>query len=238
MENNKVKQQSNVEDENGIYLDFSEYNNLTFDVQANTSINVINICQNFKEENKSVKIKVLENSILTFNNIDISHENINMNIDIELYENSKLVFNNIVLGFAKNSSYNLKTINVGQKSKSEVIQKAVVKNKGQVKLNTVGKINKEATFSENFQENLIYLLDESSMGEATPMLLIDNNEVKAGHKAKVSPVDKESIYYLQTRGINKKEAENMLTQAFIKSLVDKMNVDSTIKTTIERLLND
>ena len=40
-------------------------------------------------------------------------------------------------------------------------------------------------------------------GDANPILLIDENDVVAGHAASVGPVDPEQMYYLMSRGIDR-----------------------------------
>ena len=48
-------------------------------------------------------------------------------------------------------------------------------------------------------------------------LLIDEDDVMAGHAASVGRVDPIQLYYLMSRGISKKEAERLVIHGFLSS---------------------
>lgn len=48
-----------------------------------------------------------------------------------------------------------------------------------------------------------------------PNLFIDENDVTANHSALIGTFSFDEIFYLMSRGINKKDAENLLTQGFL-----------------------
>jgi Fe-S cluster assembly protein SufD len=62
--------------------------------------------------------------------------------------------------------------------------------------------------------------------------LIDHYNVVAGHAAGVSRVNEADLYYLQSRGIDKVNAEHLMTLAFIKPLVDLIT-DEEVKSFVE-----
>ena len=51
------------------------------------------------------------------------------------------------------------------------------------------------------------MLSPNARGDANPILLIDEDEVTAGHAASVGQVNQEHVYYLMSRGIPREEAE-------------------------------
>jgi Fe-S cluster assembly protein SufD len=57
--------------------------------------------------------------------------------------------------------------------------------------------------------------------------------VTAGHGATVGQLDEESIYYLMSRGLTKKEAEKLMINGLIRPVVDEIT-DKDIK---ERFIN-
>ena len=77
------------------------------------------------------------------------------------------------------------------------------------------KINKIAEDTDSFLEIRVLQLDNKSMVAIKPILEIENNKVKASHAAAVSKVDSDQIYYLMSRGLNKKEAEDQIVEGFI-----------------------
>ena len=48
-----------------------------------------------------------------------------------------------------------------------------------------------------------------------PNLFIDENDVTANHSALIGTFSFDEIFYLMSRGICKKDAENLLTQGFL-----------------------
>ena len=68
--------------------------------------------------------------------------------------------------------------------------------------NGIGYIKHGGTKSIANQESRVLMLSES---DANPILLIDEDDVEAGHAASVGRVDPEQLYYLMSRGISQKK---------------------------------
>lgn len=67
----------------------------------------------------------------------------------------------------------------------------------------------------NIEEKII--LFDQAKGRSLPVLRVETDKVKsAGHGASIAPIDKEKILYFQSRGVCKKEAENILKEGFLK----------------------
>ena len=63
------------------------------------------------------------------------------------------------------------------------------------------------------------MLSEQARGDANPILLIDENEVTAGHAASVGRVDPEEMFYLLSRGIQEEEAERLVIRGFLGTVI-------------------
>jgi Fe-S cluster assembly protein SufD len=79
-----------------------------------------------------------------------------------------------------------------------------------------------AAHSDAFQTNRNVVLSEHAKADAIPNLEIENNEVRCGHAASVGPVDEEALFYLQSRGIPRKEAERLIVFGFFQEVLDKV----------------
>ena len=75
----------------------------------------------------------------------------------------------------------------------------------------------QKTLAELSNKNL--LMSEGAVVHTKPELEIYADDVICAHGATVSCMDDESMYYLQARGIGKKEAELMLSLGFINELL-------------------
>ena len=67
------------------------------------------------------------------------------------------------------------------------------------------------------------MLSENARGDANPILLIDEDDVMAGHAASAGRVDPVQLYYLMSRGISKAEAERLIIYGFLAPVVKYSN---------------
>ena len=75
--------------------------------------------------------------------------------------------------------------------------------------------------SEQLNKNL--LLSKKAEINTKPELQIYNDDVKATHGATVGQLDLEQLFYLQSRGISRKEAWNILCRGFSLDFIDELN---------------
>ncbi|MCP4724645.1 MAG: SufD family Fe-S cluster assembly protein [bacterium] len=82
----------------------------------------------------------------------------------------------------------------------------------------VGRINIEhdALFSTAYQENKNLVLSPKCKVESIPELEIKTDEVRCSHGATMGPPDKDQIFYLKSRGINEKDAVQLITEGFME----------------------
>ena len=78
----------------------------------------------------------------------------------------------------------------------------------------------QKTLAELNNRNL--LLSEGAEINTKPELEIYADDVRCAHGATVAEIDKQALYYLQTRGISRAQAQVMLSFGFINELVDDM----------------
>ena len=70
-------------------------------------------------------------------------------------------------------------------------------------------------------------------------ILIDENDVTAGHAASIGQVDPEDMYYLMSRGLDQHTAERLVVRGFLGSVIVEIPVkevrDEMIATIEEKL---
>ena len=62
-----------------------------------------------------------------------------------------------------------------------------------------------------------------------PALQIDQNEVAAAHAASVEPLNEELVFYLKARGVNEKEAREMLIKGYFEYVFKLFNDINSIE---------
>ena len=70
--------------------------------------------------------------------------------------------------------------------------------------------------TNSFLEERILLLSDKAKAEAVPELEILADDVKCSHAATISNIPKEHLFYLQSRGLSKKNAEDAIIEGFLK----------------------
>ena len=78
----------------------------------------------------------------------------------------------------------------------------------------------QATSAEQTNDNL--LLSERALVQTNPQLLIFADDVQCRHGATVGQLSEEQVFYLVSRGIPRKDAKKMLTEAFVGELLDTL----------------
>ncbi|WP_373470619.1 Fe-S cluster assembly protein SufD [Carnobacterium alterfunditum] len=130
--------------------------------------------------------------------------------------------------------------NYGRNTIGHILQHGVILDKATLTFNGIGHIIKGAKGADAQQESRILMLSEHARGDANPILLIDENDVTAGHAASVGRVDPEELYYLMSRGIPKQEAERLVIRGFLGSVIAAIPlkvVRQGLVDTIERKLD-
>jgi len=109
--------------------------------------------------------------------------------------------------------------NYGRHSIGHILQHGVIRDKSTLTFNGIGHIIKGAKGADAQQESRVLMLSDKARGDANPILLIDENDVTAGHAASVGRVDPEEMYYLMSRGLRKQDAERLVIRGFLGSVI-------------------
>ena len=80
-----------------------------------------------------------------------------------------------------------------------------------------------------YQLSKALLLGDNSEFNSKPELEIYADDVKCSHGATSGSVDENSIYYMMTRGLNRKEAVKLLIDGFLNEVVDMIKSNSVKK---------
>lgn len=105
--------------------------------------------------------------------------------------------------------------NYGRHSEGNILQRGVLLDSSTLIFNGVGKIIHGAHGAKAQQENRVLMLSPKAHGDANPILLIDENDVIAGHAASVGQINKKQLYYLMSRGLSKKVAKRLVVRGFL-----------------------
>jgi Fe-S cluster assembly protein SufD len=96
-------------------------------------------------------------------------------------------------------------------------------------------VDKIAQKTNAYQQNDNVLIGEKATINAKPQLEIFADDVKCSHGCTIGQLDDKALFYLQSRGIPKKEAKALLLFAFGNDVVERIKIPS-LKTRISKLI--
>jgi Fe-S cluster assembly protein SufD len=108
---------------------------------------------------------------------------------------------------------------IGTHTTSDIQARSVMKDQATSVLNSITKIEKGAVKADGQQTGKVLMLDPQARGDANPILLIDENDVSAGHAASVGRIDPLTLFYMMSRGVSKEEASKLIIRGFLDSVV-------------------
>lgn len=96
-------------------------------------------------------------------------------------------------------------------------------------------IHRDAQKSAAAMSNKNLLLSREAEIDTKPELEIYADDVKCAHGTTIGQLDPEALFYLVSRGIDRREATTLLSMAFINTLVEQIPLDAVREAVQERL---
>ena len=87
------------------------------------------------------------------------------------------------------------------------------------------RVEEGAQRTNAYQENRNLLLSKTATANSIPGLEILANDVRCTHGATLSPVDREQLFYLMTRGLPRAEAERLIVRGFFQNVLDRVELE-------------
>ena len=195
-----------------------------------------------KEENNNIKYSynninldtnsVAENFILSSGSSFIKNE-----INCNLNGKYSSAFVNGIFNLDNNKNHEIRTsINhLNENTKSYQLIKSVLGEN--TKSAYQGKIfvKSNAQKTDGYQLSKAILLSDNSEFNAKPELEIYADDVKCSHGSASGSLNQDSIFYLMSRGLNYKEAKELLINGFLLDVVEKIT-DNEIKNLIKNIM--
>ncbi|GAK00369.1 Fe-S cluster assembly protein SufD [Geomicrobium sp. JCM 19055] len=114
----------------------------------------------------------------------------------------------------------------GKHSEGYILTHGVMKDASSAIFNGINKIEKGGTKAHSEQTGRVLMLSSKARGDANPILLIDEDDVTAGHAASVGKIDPMQMFYMQSRGLSTLEAERLIIHGFLEPVVGELPVEA------------
>ena len=96
-------------------------------------------------------------------------------------------------------------------------------------------VEKEAQKTNAYQQNNNVLISDKATINAKPQLEIFADDVKCSHGCTIGQLDDQALFYMQQRGIPKKEAKALLMYAFANTVLESVKIPE-LKSRINKLI--
>lgn len=109
---------------------------------------------------------------------------------------------------------------VGPKTRSDVQIKTALAGASRSIYYGVTRVEETGLGAAAEQENRNLLLSRHAKADSDPVLeILTNDVIRCGHGATVGPVDQEAFFYLQSRGLDRRQAMKLLVAGFFNSVL-------------------
>ena len=196
-----------------------------------------------KLKTKDFNFEIKNNSTVIF--VSYKKQELDKNLNFLVNKNCELKI--YLIDLIKQSNHNFKiTLNHDSDSKTFFYAKVFASKKSNSNIDVQAIVRKNKYHVVTKQEINGFLFADDASITAIPTLIIDNNQIDASHSLNVSYLNKENIFYLQTRGFNYKQAVNILIENEISILKNtyynskgrKIDIYKTIKKQINKMLGN
>lgn len=110
----------------------------------------------------------------------------------------------------------------GKQSKSEINAHGVLKDHAFKLFRGTIDFQTGAAGSEGEEKEDVLLLDDGVVNQTIPLILCAEEDVQGNHGATIGNLDEELLFYLESRGISKKEIYEMMARARLETVCQKI----------------
>ena len=191
-------------------------------------------------EKKDFKIqqKIANNKEYNLFLVDTLYDDTDLKIDLNLENNCKTqVIISILNKQNFNKNYFINVNHNGNNSQSKCEVYCVGNGTSHSKINLLAKIDGKS-FGNNCSQMIKgILISQDSKIEGEPNLIIDTNNVKAKHALAIGKLNLNHLFYLQAKGISKKEAIELLLLSYFNVVLSKIENETKRNKLTDYVLN-
>ena len=200
--------------------------NYKLDIKNNSNIKYS--FTNFEQEKNS-----LSETFILSSGSDFNKNEINCNLN----GNYSSAFVNGILSLNKKKHHEIRT-NVNhltESTKSYQLIKSVLENNARAVYQGKIFVSSDAQKTDGYQLSKAILLEDTTEFNAKPELEIYADDVKCSHGSASGSLNENSIFYIMSRGLNYKQAKELLINGFLLDVINKIT-DEDVKNLIKTMI--
>ncbi len=114
-----------------------------------------------------------------------------------------------------------------------IVTRSILYDRTQSRIQGAPIISAGAHDAENHLDQMSILLSPNARSESVPLLSVANNAVRASHRSAIARMSEEDLFYCNTRGITRAEAEKLYLSGFLHQTVRGIPVEAIVNCTTE-----
>lgn len=113
---------------------------------------------------------------------------------------------------------------VAGSSTSDLLYKGALKDDSRSVYSGLIRVEEQAAKTNAYQANRNLVLSDNAKADSKPELEIKNNDLRCTHGATVSQINEDELFYLQTRGIERPEAQDLIVNGFFEEVIGRVKI--------------
>jgi Fe-S cluster assembly protein SufB len=122
-----------------------------------------------------------------------------------------------------------KMIHVGKNTRSTIISKGISADESHNSYRGLVKISPKATHARNYTQCDSMLVGNRCSANTFPYIEVGNQTAQVEHEASTSKMNEAQIFYLQTRGLAKEDAINLIVNGFCKEVIKELPLEFAVE---------
>lgn len=209
IDNNIKEEQIVVDTDMDINMNFSDISkNLIIQVMNGVCLRIFDTSNN---TNNNITYNIGEHCNIIINKLSTNCSDI---VTINLNEEHSIIkFYSSIINY-DNNIYNQNINHNNKNAESKIVNHCINILNNEFKFIVNGTIKNSGQNTIFKQDNKIINI-KNGKSFILPNLIVDNNDIEASHSAYIGNFDEDIIFYLMTRGLSKKDSNNLLIKAFL-----------------------
>ena len=222
-----------------LYLTYDTVKHLSLSILLHRNAKLDVLLQNDSKEDVKCEISgdVYEGANLHVGLLEVEQGNSDIHCQINLKEPyAKADVISATLAHSM-KNYEVDIIHECRDSEGIMNHYAIIQDDAKYAMKASGMIQKGASGSASHQKTRVLTMTKKHRCKVDPILLIDEDEVKASHAMTLGQMDENQLYYLMSRGLTRQQALGLLSTGYLMpicSFFDNEEVNATMKEEMEK----